>query len=37
MAALAMFLTHATFVHGDASGTDHLAHVVAELRAIVAD
>ncbi|HWJ86100.1 MAG TPA: helix-turn-helix domain-containing protein [Cellulomonas sp.] len=42
VAALAMFLTHAAFLHWDAAGgegegTDHLAFVVAELRALVAD
>ncbi|MDM7832677.1 TetR/AcrR family transcriptional regulator [Cellulomonas edaphi] len=42
VASLAMFLTHATFLRWDAAGgagegADHLAHVVAELRALVAE
>ncbi|RHA41664.1 TetR/AcrR family transcriptional regulator [Cellulomonas rhizosphaerae] len=42
VAALALFLTHATFMHWDESGGagdggDHLAFVVAELRALVTD
>ncbi|WP_370526328.1 TetR/AcrR family transcriptional regulator [Cellulomonas sp. JH27-2] len=42
VASLALFLTHATFVHweesgGSGEGDDHLAFVVHELRALVAD